>query len=298
MALGAERKRGKEVRISNEGYHALVTAESCYYPPPSLPVLIVLLSQHGYFQSDVLFDLYFNYFRASKRKNGSSLLSMPQRSEALQILQLWSTCTDWDRIQKASTTNTAFSSLQWAAHTVVLSSILLFLLLLTTMALLCFILRCTTKVFWMGIQFLHTGCSHQAAVLTNARLCSTTLKWVKHEETCASFHLTQVHASVCAATRQRHSSSLKLAWIPNSIRKQEGHNPIGILSGQSYSFGAFKQIGTGIDCSPWLRYFWSSTKLSQTQIHHLINPHFTINLPCTHNTKLDTKNTKWKWKFV
>lgn len=70
---GVERKRGKEVRISNEGYHALVTAESCYYPPPSLPVLIVLLSQHGYFQSDVLFDLYFNYFRASKRKNGSIL---------------------------------------------------------------------------------------------------------------------------------------------------------------------------------------------------------------------------------
>lgn len=73
MTLGVERKRGKEVRISNEGYHALVTAESCYYPPPSLPVLIVLLSLHGHFQSDVLFDLYFNYFRASKRKNGSIL---------------------------------------------------------------------------------------------------------------------------------------------------------------------------------------------------------------------------------
>lgn len=71
MTSGIERKRGKEVRISNEGYHALVTAESCYYPPPSLPVLIFLLSQHGYFQSDVLFDLHFNYFRASKRKNES-----------------------------------------------------------------------------------------------------------------------------------------------------------------------------------------------------------------------------------
>lgn len=66
--MRVERKRGKEVRISNEGYHALVTAESCYYLPPSPPVLIVMLSWHGYFQSDVLFDLYFNYFRASKRK--------------------------------------------------------------------------------------------------------------------------------------------------------------------------------------------------------------------------------------
>lgn len=73
MTLEVERKRGKEVRISNEGYHALVTAESCYYPPPSVPVLIVLLSRHKCFQSDVLFDLHFNYFRASKWRNGSIL---------------------------------------------------------------------------------------------------------------------------------------------------------------------------------------------------------------------------------
>lgn len=75
ITWGVERKRGKEVRISNKGYHALVTAIiwSCYYSPPSLPVLIVLLSWHGYFQSDVLFDLYFNYFWASKRKSGSIL---------------------------------------------------------------------------------------------------------------------------------------------------------------------------------------------------------------------------------
>lgn len=73
ITWGIERKRGKEVRISNEGYHALVTAESRYSSPPSLPVSIVLLSWHRYFQSDVLFDLYFNYFWASKRKSGSIL---------------------------------------------------------------------------------------------------------------------------------------------------------------------------------------------------------------------------------
>lgn len=148
------------------------------------------------------------------------------------------------------------------------------------MGLLCFIWRFTTKVFWVGIQFLYMGCSHHAAVLINAIPCSTGLKWIKHEEACASFNLTQVHAGVCAVTRQRHCSNLKFAWIPNSISKQKGPNPTGIFSGQSYSFRAFKQFGTGVDCSPrtWLTCFWSSTKLSQAPNSPPFNPRFTINV--------------------
>lgn len=168
------------------------------------------------------------------------------------------------------------------------------------MGLLCFIWRFTTKVFRVDVQFLYMGCSHHAAVLINATPCSTSLKWIKHEEACASFNLTQVHAGVCAVTRQRHCSNLKFAWIPNSISKQKGPNPTGISSGQSYSFRAFKQFGTGVDCSPrtWLTCFWSSTKLSQAPNSPPFNPHFTINMSCTHSTKLDTENAKWKWKFV
>lgn len=42
--------------------------ESCYFPPPFLPVLIVLVSWLGYFQPDALFDLYSNSFWDNKRK--------------------------------------------------------------------------------------------------------------------------------------------------------------------------------------------------------------------------------------
>lgn len=182
----------------------------------------------------------------------------------------------------------------------VLPSIQLFLLLLTTVGLLCFLLRFTTKVFWVAIQFLYMA----AHMMLLCSLChtSTSLKWIKHEEACASFYLTQVHAGVCAVTRQRHCSNLKFAWIPNSISKQKGPNPTGIFSGQRlfYSFRAFKQFGTGVDCSPhtWLTCFWSSTKLSQAPNSPPFNPHFTINMSYTHSIKPDTENAKWKWKFV
>lgn len=74
---------------------------------------------------------------------------------------------------------------------------------------------------------------------------------------CASFRLTRVHASVHAVARQMHHSSIKFAWIPNSVSKQKAPNTIWIFIGQSYYFRAFKQIGTGINSSPftWLRCF-------------------------------------------
>lgn len=126
------------------------------------------------------------------------------------------------------------------------------------MALLSFILRAPTKVFWVGVQFIYMGISYHE--LINATPYSIGLKYA-----CASLHLIRVHTGVYAVERHKHHSSITFAWLPNTVSKQKAPDTIWIFFGQSHSFRAFKQIGTGIEPSPftWLRCFWSSTKPSQ-----------------------------------